>query len=556
MKRCTLLALMIVMLLTGVAPVSAQGPDASGKPFIMPVAGAPGPSTWILGQPYGNTTGAFVSGARQYSAGQYLHFGVDISMACGTPVLAVADGVVGSVDNPYRGSAPHNLTLNFPELGLSVLYGHLLERPSLVEGQAVRQGDVVALSGDPDETCESRPHLHLEVRSLDQSVAYNPILYIEAPWHSLIGMDSRLRPVFQRDLTAPRQWMSLEDQPDVVFGGRRLNDYAQTWPIPGQRNQPSPPQPERPHTPVSRQWTLSQIGSGGCCAGAWWHPIDPRRFQFIDGVLGQIATVFEVHLDQRTQAIPLHPAPPVVTTADGSHELIVERERAIVRRLADGAEWTLPASDGAPMLSADNQLVLWTTEIGQTREFHVGPLDGSSNSVVWRSEGGNASARWIDERRLLISERAPGPGRYTTLSVVNLADGTSYPLGTWHSIRNIQIAPGGDRLIFFSTFNPDPSLDGAYVLEIAPSVPPERLPWFGDYRWRDSESVYTITFDPATDIQRLNYYHVPTGEAFPLTDPQQQPFTISNGDWSVSPDGNAILFQEARDDNLWLLEAQ
>lgn len=111
-------------------------------------------------------------------------------------------------------------------------------------------------------------------------------------------------------------------------------------------------------------------------------------------------------------------------------------------------------------------------------------------------------------------------------------------------------------MIFFSTFNPDPSLDGAYVLEIAPSVPPERLPWFGDYRWRDSESVYTITFDPATDIQRLNYYHVPTGEAFPLTDPQQQPFTIANGDWSVSPDGNAILFQEARDDNLWLLEAQ
>ena len=122
MKRCTLLALMIVMLLTGVAPVSAQGPDASGKPFIMPVAGAPGPSTWILGQPYGNTTGAFVSGARQYSAGQYLHFGVDISMACGTPVIAVADGVIGSVDNPYRGSAPHNLTLNFPELGLSVRY--------------------------------------------------------------------------------------------------------------------------------------------------------------------------------------------------------------------------------------------------------------------------------------------------------------------------------------------------------------------------------------------------------------------------------------------------
>src|SRR5690606_7884505 len=184
------------------APVAAQGtrPSTETKPFIFPVSGPSSPSTWILGQPYGNTTGAFFSGAANYSAGQYLHFGVDIGMACGTPVVAVADGVVGSVDNPYRGSAPHNLTLNFPELGLSVLYGHLLERPSLVEGQPVSQGDFVALSGDPDETCYGRPHLHLEVRALDQSVAYTPIHFIEAPWHSLVGVDSRAGSPFQRDL--------------------------------------------------------------------------------------------------------------------------------------------------------------------------------------------------------------------------------------------------------------------------------------------------------------------------------------------------------------------
>lgn len=74
--------------------------------------------------------------------------------------------------------------------------------------------------------------------------------------------------------------------------------------------------------------------------------------------------------------------------------------------------------------------------------------------------------------------------------------------------------------------------------------------------YRPSESVYYITFDPATDIQRLNFYHVPSGESFPLTDPQQMPFTIADGDWSVSPDGAAIAFQEARDGNLWLLEAR
>ena len=42
-------------------------------------------------------------------------------------------------------------------------------------------------------------------------------------------------------------------------------------------------------------------------------------------------------------------------------------------------------------------------------------------------------------------------------------------------------------------------------------------------------------------------------EAPSFTDPATQPFTIANGDWSVSPDGREILFQEARDGNLWLL---
>jgi hypothetical protein len=41
----------------------------------------------------------------------------------------------------------------------------------------------------------------------------------------------------------------------------------------------------------------------------------------------------------------------------------------------------------------------------------------------------------------------------------------------------------------------------------------------------------------------------------PLTQPDAQPFTIGGADWAVSPDGGSIIFQEARDNNLWLLEA-
>ena len=531
MQKYRYLLLIVMILIGNVAAAQAQGtlPPNGVKPFIMPVAEPSGPSTWILGQPYGNTTGAYVSGASQYSAGQYLHFGIDISMPCGTPVIAVADGFVDSVDNPYRGSAPHNLSLSFPELGLSVLYGHLLVRPVLVEGQAVTQGQVVGLSGDPDSDCDSRPHLHFEVRSQDQRVAYNAINFIEAPWHSLIGIDSRARSPFQRDLTNPRRWVTLEDQPDVQFGGRRLNDYAQTWPTGDQRRVPISTLPDRPYTPIRQDWGLRQIGSSGCCAGAWWDPTGSNRLFFIDGIAGQLAFIHEMRLDDQPTLTTSQNAPPPTLSADGSYQLIYAPDKTTVRRLSDGAEWYLAVPDNYPVLSPDNAILLWTQGTSGTRQVWVAALDGSLNKTIWTSQGRNTSARWLDSDHVLMSEREPTPGRYTTLSVVNVHDSSVYTLGTWHNLRNLQIAPGGQRIIFFSAFNPDPANDGAFALEIEPGVTPEKLPWFGDYRWRDAESVYYITFDPTTDIQRLNFYHVPTGDNVALTDSVLQAVTALSG---------------------------
>ncbi len=299
-------------------------------------------------------------------------------------------------------------------------------------------------------------------------------------------------------------------------------------------------------------WTLRQIGNGSCCAGAWWDRAGGRRLAFIDGVPGELAGVFEVALDEPLQAVRRYNAPPPITSADGTHEIVYGEDATLVRRLADGAEWRFAVPDAYPVLSPDNRLLLWT-QGDAVREVRVAALDGSDERLVWSGPGRSPSARWLDSGHVLIGQREPDPSRSTTLTVVGLEDGIAYTLGTWHNLRNMQIAPGGQRLIFVSAFNPDPALDGTYALEIAPGARPEKLPWFGDYRWRDAESVYTITYDPATDIQQLHFYHVPTGESFPLTDPATQPFTIANGDWSVSPDGREILFQEARDGNLWLL---
>jgi murein DD-endopeptidase MepM/ murein hydrolase activator NlpD len=229
MKRSMrLVALMLgtflVLAVTG--PSYAQ---AVRRPFGVPFDTPPGPSTWLLSQAFGNTTTAYQYREVWYGSGQGLHFGVDFSVPCGTEVVAIGRGVVVKVDASEHGSGPHNLLIRHEEQGYVSLYGHLLERPHLNVGQRVRRGEVVGWSGDPDGTCTSRPHLHLEIRSLNLGVAYNPTALIDADWDSLALVGPS--PIgFQRDLRDPRQWQFMDDQPDVRFGGPLLNDYPTPWP--------------------------------------------------------------------------------------------------------------------------------------------------------------------------------------------------------------------------------------------------------------------------------------------------------------------------------------
>jgi murein DD-endopeptidase MepM/ murein hydrolase activator NlpD len=225
-----LLTLSFLLLAAGPALTArTAAATVTTKPFGLPFATPPGPSTWLFIQGYGNTTTAYRWRVAQYAAGQGLHFGLDFAARCGTPIVAIGDGVVTDVDNLSHGAGPHNLIITHPN-GYASLYGHLLQRPQFAPGNLVKRGQVVALTGDPDLTCNSRPHLHLEIRtSPGLAQAVNPILLIDANWDALAVVGGAGR--FERDLNNPRQWQYLDDQPDVTFGGKLLNDYAEPWPM-------------------------------------------------------------------------------------------------------------------------------------------------------------------------------------------------------------------------------------------------------------------------------------------------------------------------------------
>ena len=207
----------------------AKAQSGSEKLFILPFKEPPGLDTWLMAQPYGNTIGAYFQRDTTYRAGQGIHFGIDFSAPCGTEIVAIADGVVFDVDNSNFGSLPHNLMIDHPELGYASFYGHLLERPALAVGQRVKAGEVVALSGDPAETCYGRPHLHLEIRDLRHWRKFNPVILIEADWDTL-ALVGPFSPGFERDLDEPRKWQQLDDQPEIVVGGELLNDFTRPWP--------------------------------------------------------------------------------------------------------------------------------------------------------------------------------------------------------------------------------------------------------------------------------------------------------------------------------------
>ncbi|MCU0463182.1 MAG: hypothetical protein MUF38_01290, partial [Anaerolineae bacterium] len=81
---------------------------------------------------------------------------------------------------------------------------------------------------------------------------------------------------------------------------------------------------------------------------------------------------------------------------------------------------------------------------------------------------------------------------------------------------------------------------------------PTLLGWFGSWRWRDADELYVIPMQTDSDtVQSLYHHELTTGALTALNTP---PFTIMNGDWSVSADGRRIAFRELTTRELSLME--
>lgn len=111
----------------------------------------------LITQRFGKT----VSSERLYVSGS--HSGMDFRAAVGTPVYAVADGIVkgvGDTDTICPNASFGKWVFIEHNVGLSTTSGHL-SKYIVKEGQAVKKGDVIAYSGNTGRS--TAPHLHLTV---------------------------------------------------------------------------------------------------------------------------------------------------------------------------------------------------------------------------------------------------------------------------------------------------------------------------------------------------------------------------------------------------------
>ncbi len=105
--------------------------------------------------------GKTVSSQRLYASGS--HSGVDFRASTGTPVKAMADGVVrgvGDTDTYCKGASFGKWVFIEYENGLSSTFGHLSYISAKI-GQKVLRGDVVGLTGNTGHS--TGPHLHVTV---------------------------------------------------------------------------------------------------------------------------------------------------------------------------------------------------------------------------------------------------------------------------------------------------------------------------------------------------------------------------------------------------------
>ena len=153
--------------------------DAASRPVADAPVSSTAQATRLLLPVQGIRVSQLTDTFTQARSGGRVHDAIDIMSPAGTPVLAAADGTVAKLFDSKLGGT----TLYEFDAGgtLAYYYAHLQAyAPGMMEGKALKQGDVIGYVGSSGNASPDAPHLHFAIFVLGperhwwQGTAINP----------------------------------------------------------------------------------------------------------------------------------------------------------------------------------------------------------------------------------------------------------------------------------------------------------------------------------------------------------------------------------------------
>ena len=312
-----------------------------------------------------------------------------------------------------------------------------------------------------------------------------------------------------------------------------------------------PSQPTTTSEPAARALT-----EPGCCARHWWSA-DGASILFIDDPdgappLGIYAVAPDgepprlVSTSVTGEGLPPGDLPPQMPPAgpgsvrggDAAFRLPADAEN--IRLSPDGSSvaWTVGSS--VPVNVDRRQRSLWViaAPFGPRRSLAI--LTGG-DLVGWSADG---AAVIVTGRP--AEDKPPGVWRLPI-------DGAAPTLlAQGERVRGAQLSPSGGWLAFYLAFESDPLRNGLWVVSTS-HAPAQPVPAFGSYRWGADERLYVIPYVPDRESLSLAAFDPSTGAAEELLDGDVFPGGIAANDWSLSPDGDWIVYRSSADAALWIV---
>lgn len=315
------------------------------------------------------------------------------------------------------------------------------------------------------------------------------------------------------------------------------------------------PTPEPTREPAQ----FVQLMEGECCASPTWYA-DSENILFIDKPTADAPTgMYRVNINAPGKS-ELWSERIAFYTREYDYAQIPEQAGTRLIRVSDGKELRVRNGGRQVSLSPDRTRIVWT----ETREtfpienrisnIMLAPVDfdgegvGEAQRITQVLRGGVSG--WLDDNRLLLNGRLTRETNDSTTYVYDLTTGKQTVIVTAERTRLTAVSRGASWIAYAIVSDADASRNGLWVIR-SDGTGARKVDLFGAAQWRDDTHLIIAPFEIGAATHAFYEYDVVTRETRRLTPPSQL-FKIASGDWTVSPDGEKIVFVSAADNNLWL----